>query len=114
MVNLGGVLIYGGGSLGAEVAIAGIEVQRADVMRAVGAGELHTALDACDGVETFHSSSVVVWRESGRHGGDPAKVISREFQNGRQELLCKKAGLNSLTNFTEFKKACGLPLRRRE
>jgi len=60
VVNLGGVLIYGGSSLGAEVAVAGIEVQRADVMRAVGAGELHTALDACNGVETFHSSSVVV------------------------------------------------------
>ncbi|MFZ0899929.1 MAG: hypothetical protein WBW98_04095 [Candidatus Sulfotelmatobacter sp.] len=75
VVDAGGVLIDGSGGLGAEVAVAGIEVESADVMGAVGAGELHAAFDASDGVEAFHSSSVVFWRRSGRHGGGAAKVI---------------------------------------
>ena len=54
VVDAGGVLIDGGGGLGAEVAVAGIEVESADVVGAVGAGELHAAFDASDGVEAFH------------------------------------------------------------
>src|SRR5208282_38645 len=54
VVNAGGVLVDGGSGLGAEVAVAGIEVECADIVGAVGAGELHTALDASDGVEAFH------------------------------------------------------------
>jgi len=54
VVDAGGVLIDGGGGLGAEVAVARVEVERADVVGAVGAGELHSALDASDGVEAFH------------------------------------------------------------
>jgi len=55
VVNFGGVVVDGSGGLGAEVAVAGIEIERADVMGAVGAGKLHTTLDASDGVEAFHS-----------------------------------------------------------
>lgn len=54
VVDAGGVLVDGGCSLGAEVAVARVEVECADVVRAVGAGELHAALDASDGVEAFH------------------------------------------------------------
>jgi len=55
VVNAGGVLVDGGSGLGAEVAVAGIEVECADIVGAVGAGELHTALDASDGVEALHN-----------------------------------------------------------
>ena len=56
VVDVGGVAVDGGGGLSAEVAVAGVEVEGADVVGAVGAGELHAALDACDGVEAFHNS----------------------------------------------------------
>ncbi|MGA9510149.1 MAG: hypothetical protein WBV55_16140 [Candidatus Sulfotelmatobacter sp.] len=54
VVHFGGVLVDGGGGLGAEVAVAGIEVERGDVVSAVRAGKLHAAFDASDGVEAFH------------------------------------------------------------
>jgi|HubBroStandDraft_6_1064221.scaffolds.fasta_scaffold87818_3 hypothetical protein len=54
VVDAGGVLIDGGRGLRAEVAVAGVELERADVVGAVGAGELHAALDASDGVEALH------------------------------------------------------------
>ena len=56
VVDAGGVAVDGGGGLGAEVAVAGVEVESADVVGAVGAGELHASLDARDGVEALHSS----------------------------------------------------------
>lgn len=76
MVNCGGVLIDRGRGLGAEVAVAGIEIEGADVMGAPGAGELHAALDASDGVVSLHNSSVVVWQENGAHVGGAAKVMT--------------------------------------
>ena len=75
MVNRGGVLIDSGGGLGAEVAVAGIEVEGADVMGAAGAGKLHAAFDASDGVVSLHNSSVVVRQENGAHVGGAAKVM---------------------------------------
>jgi hypothetical protein len=75
VVNCGGVLIDRRGGLGAEVAVAGIEVEGADVMGAARAGELHAALDASDGVVSLHNSSVVVWQENGAHVGGAAKVM---------------------------------------
>lgn len=75
MVNGGGVLIDGGGSLGSEVAVAGVEVESADVMGAASAGELHPAFDASDGVVSLHNSSVVFWRENSAHVGGAAKVM---------------------------------------
>ena len=54
VVHFGGVLVDGGGGLGAEVAVAGVEVERGDVVSAVRAGELHATFDASDGVEAFH------------------------------------------------------------
>ena len=54
MVDAGGVAVDGGGGLGAEVAVAEVEVEGADVVGAVGAGELHASLDAGDGVEALH------------------------------------------------------------
>ena len=38
VVDGGGVAVDGGGGLGAEVAVAGVEVESADVVRAAGAG----------------------------------------------------------------------------
>ena len=75
VVDAGGVPVDGGGGLGAEVAVAGIEVKGADVVGAAGAGELHAALDASDGVVSLHKSSVVVWQENGAHVGGAAKVM---------------------------------------
>jgi hypothetical protein len=51
-----------------------IEVESAYVVGAAGAGELHASLDARYGVVSLHSSSVVSWRWSDRHGGRAAKV----------------------------------------
>ena len=76
MVDCGGVLVDGGGGLGAKVAVAGIEIEGADVMGAACAGELHAALDASDGVVSLHKSSVVHWRESSAHVRRAAKVMS--------------------------------------
>jgi len=53
VVDFGGVLVDGGGGLGAEVAVARVEVESGDVVRAARAGELHAAFDASDGVEAF-------------------------------------------------------------
>ena len=50
VMNLGGVLVDGGGGLGAEVAGFGIEIQRADAVGAARAVELHAAFDALDSV----------------------------------------------------------------
>ena len=54
VVDAGGVEVDGGGGLGTEVAVASVEVESADVVGAVGAGELHASLDAGDGVEALH------------------------------------------------------------
>ncbi len=54
VVNACGVPVDGGSGLGAEIAVAGIEVECADIVGAVGASELHAALDASDGVEALH------------------------------------------------------------
>ena len=54
VVDAGGVAVDGGGGLGAEVAVAGVEVEGADVVSAVGAGELHASFNARHGVEAFH------------------------------------------------------------
>jgi hypothetical protein len=54
VVDAGGMAVDGGGGLGAKVAVAGVEVERADVMSAVGAGEPHASLNAGDGIETLH------------------------------------------------------------
>ena len=86
MVDLGGVLVDGVSGLGAEVAIAGIEVESADVVGAAGAGKLHAAFDPSDGVVSLHKSSVVLWRRSARHGGGAAKVMKREFQSGNEGM----------------------------
>lgn len=55
VVDFGGVAIDGGGSLSAEVAGLGIEVEGGDVVGAVRASEPHATLDARDGVEALHS-----------------------------------------------------------
>ena len=52
-MRLGGVSIDHGCGLGAEVADFRVEVQRADAVFTLRAGELHAALDALDSVG-FH------------------------------------------------------------
>jgi hypothetical protein len=79
VVNFDGVAIDLGCGLGAEVAVARIEVEGADVVSAVGTGELHAAFDAGDGVEAVHESSVVFCSVAGRNGSEAAKVTSVGF-----------------------------------
>ena len=55
VVDAGGVAVNGAGGLGAKVAIAQVEIERADVVGAMGAGKLHASLDAGDGVEALHN-----------------------------------------------------------
>ena len=47
-VRFAGVIVDRGCGLGAEVAALRVEVQRADAVCTLGAGELHAALDALD------------------------------------------------------------------
>ena len=84
-MNAGGVHIDGGGGLGAEVAVAGVEVESADVVGAAGAGEFHAALDASDGVVPLHNFSVVPCRGKRAHVGGAAKVIG--VRRGRSSEL---------------------------
>jgi hypothetical protein len=79
VVDGGGVHVDGGGGLGAEVAVAGVEIERADVMGAAGAGKLHAALDASDGVVSLHNFSVVAWRGKRAHVGGAAKVTRAQW-----------------------------------
>jgi len=98
VVDAGGVAVDGGGGLGAEVAVAGVEVEGADVVGAVGAGELHASLDAGDGVEALHrfQSSLFVGEGKARGWGSEGNVrtgMRGEFQSGncleigRSEIL---------------------------
>ena len=43
VVGFGGVLVESGGGLGAEVAVASVEVERADAVFATDTGEAHAA-----------------------------------------------------------------------
>ena len=52
-MRFAGVIIDRGCSLSAEVAALGVEVQRADAVCTLSAGELHAALDALDSIG-FH------------------------------------------------------------
>src|SRR6266446_10039679 len=52
-VRFAGVIVDCGRGLSAEVATLGVEVQRADAVCALRAGELHAALDALDSIG-FH------------------------------------------------------------
>jgi hypothetical protein len=78
VVNAGGVLVDGGSGLGAKVALAGVEVECADIVGAVGAGELHAAFDASDSVEALHNFECSLlaakgktpwWGSEGNEGG---------------------------------------------
>ena len=64
VVNAGGVAVDGGSGLRAKVAIAGIEIECADVVRAASAGKLHATLNPHDGVMPLHNSECsLLWRE---------------------------------------------------
>jgi hypothetical protein len=52
-MHFGGVIVDRGCGLGAQVAGSGVEVERADAVGTVRAGELHAAFDALDSVG-FH------------------------------------------------------------
>ncbi|MGA9390528.1 MAG: hypothetical protein WBV69_08795 [Candidatus Sulfotelmatobacter sp.] len=85
VVDGGGVLVDGGGGLGAEVAVAGIEVQSADVVGAVGAGELHATLDASDGVEALHIFQCSLFAAEGKTqwwGGEGNQGRVSKWKNG--------------------------------
>ena len=69
VVDGGGVAVDGGGGLGAEVAVAGVEVEGADVVGAVGAGELHASLDAGHGVEALHRFQSSLFVREGKARG---------------------------------------------
>jgi hypothetical protein len=55
-MDVGCVLIDGGCGLSAEVTIAEVKIEGADMVSAAGAGESHAALDARDGIVSLHNS----------------------------------------------------------
>jgi hypothetical protein len=69
VVDAGGVAVDGGGGLGAEVAVAGVEVESADMVRAMGAGELHASLDAGDRVKALHRIQSSLFIREGKARG---------------------------------------------
>ena len=93
VVDAGGVAVDGGGGLGAEVAVAGVEVEGADVVSAVGAGELHASLDARHGVKAFHRFEFSLLAErSDRNEGCAAKVMRGESSRmGMREVRSAKS-----------------------
>lgn len=64
-MDAGGVAVDGGSGLGAKVAVARIEIERADVVRAAGAGKLHATLNPYDGVMPLHNSECSLLRRKG-------------------------------------------------
>jgi len=116
VVDAGGVAVDGGGGLGAEVAVAGVEVEGADVVGAVGAGELHASLDAGDGVETLHNFSVSSSPRIDMHGGWAAKVMRggiREFLGGKLLPWWKLLARPRVAPEREGSFDCGCPSRLR-
>jgi hypothetical protein len=73
VVRFGGVIIDHGCGLGAEVARLRVEVQRADAVFTLHAGELHAALDALDSVG-FHYLIVFLCKQGRRSVGRAPKV----------------------------------------
>ena len=69
VVDACGVTVDGRGRLSAKVAVAAVKVERADVVGAVGAGELHASLDARHGVEAFHNSECSLLPAKGKVRG---------------------------------------------
>ena len=69
MVDAGGVAIDRGSGLGAKVTVAGVEVEGADVVGAMGAGELHASFDAGDGVEALHEIQCSLFAREGKARG---------------------------------------------
>jgi hypothetical protein len=63
-MDLGSVLVNGGGCLGAQVAVARIELGRADAMGTVGACKLDATFDAADRIEALHSNEYSCGREN--------------------------------------------------
>jgi hypothetical protein len=57
--------IDGGRGLSAKVAIAGIEIERADVVRTASAGKLHATLNPRDGVMPLHNFECSLLRREG-------------------------------------------------
>ena len=77
MVRFGGVVVHGGGGLRAEVSGFGVEVESADAVGTVGAGEFHAALDALDAIG-FHWFDCMLScsRRSKRRSGSEGNVKS--------------------------------------
>jgi hypothetical protein len=83
VVDLGGVLIEGGGGLSAQVAIPEIEVEGADAVRAADAGELQASHDSLGRVISHG------WIVTRRWRGDGA-LWSGGQRNGNRTLLTTK------------------------
>ena len=79
MVRLGGVSVDHGCGLGAEVAGSRVELQCADAMGTLRAGELHAALDALDSV-SFHCLIVVLCTRQRERVGGAAKVTRGDLE----------------------------------
>ena len=116
VVHFGGVLIDSSCGLGAEVAIARVEVKRTDVVSTMGAGEPHTSLDAGDGVETLHRIECSLLAAN-----EKARGVSGEGNDG-EVLMYEAGGFRSRLKFPARPLAlplckgsfdCGYPSRLR-
>src|ERR1700738_4088380 len=67
VVRFGGVLVESGGGLGAEVAVASVEVERADAVLAADTGEAHAALHSFRRVVSHCRNCSLVAEPARRH-----------------------------------------------
>jgi hypothetical protein len=102
VVHIGGVLVDGGGGLSAQVAVSRIEVERAHVMGAVGAGELHAAFNASHGVEAFHRTECSPFAKDEKARG----LGSEGNEQGRDERSV--LGIQSASGLTTFRQGLSL------
>ena len=84
VVGFGGVIVDHGGGLGAEVAGFRVEIQRADAVLTLRAGELHTALDPLDSVGFHCMNSSPFASGSGHSDGRAAKVTRSRIEICRE------------------------------
>jgi hypothetical protein len=100
VVHCGGVPIDGRSSLGADVAVPGVEIECTDAVFAAGAPELHAALDPISDVVS-HGLIVVLCSERRAHYGEAVEGNAPSRAGCQRAIVGVKSRLHSLTQPTD-------------